>query len=73
MVEAADPFGVFHGDVEGAEDGEIGLPAVGVAAEHPLPGVVLQEGEAVGIVLEADDGVVGLDAGEGVDGVGADM
>lgn len=40
------------------------LPAVGVAAEHPLPGVVHQFPGVGGIVVEADDGKGRIDVGE---------
>ncbi len=58
------------GDVEGAYEGEVRLAAVGVAAEHELPGVRSERVDAVGVVLQADDRVGGRHAVESSDGIG---
>jgi len=71
VVEAAEVVAVLHGEVERAEEGEVGLSAVGVAAEHELPGERLEELDAVGVVLETNHGVFGSEVGEGGGGVGA--
>jgi len=68
--KAFEELAVFHGNVEGAEDWEIGLSAVRVAAEHVVPGEFQQREDGVGVVLENERGEFGVDVLEGGGGVG---